>query len=156
MAFKTRCSPSTQVFLLAIWLELHVRRNTANRAQGPGPGARGPGEMKVPSGLVCDGTLLFAGRAPRAQPGAIACGSASWLHCPGKYIFLTNNIQTPQQDGWITEPKNQETGKRTMDYDGLMPHFKYNEHLIHLMSFSNGRHIGGGAFEFTNTQLLPC
>lgn len=48
------------------------------------------------------------------------------------------------------EPKNQKTGKYTMDYDASIPHFKYNEHLIHLMSFSNWRHIGGGAFEFTN------
>ena len=48
------------------------------------------------------------------------------------------------------EPKNQEAGKRTVDYDGLMPRFKYNGHLTHPMSFSNWRHIGRGALGFTN------
>lgn len=36
------------------------------------------------------------------------------------------------------EPKNQKTGKCAMDFYGLIPHFKYNEHLIHLMSFLIG------------------
>lgn len=43
-----------------------------------------------------------------------------------------------------------------MDYYGLIPHSKYNEHLIHLMSFSNWRHIGRRVFEFPNTQLFAC
>lgn len=94
----------------------------------------------------------LAGWVPLSTAGSnTQCGLEASLWCPCKHIFFTYNIQTPPQDDWIMEPKNQEAGKRTMDYDGLIPHFKYNEHLIHLKAFSNWRHIGGGAFEFTNT-----
>lgn len=54
------------------------------------------------------------------------------------------------------EQKHHKTDKCAMDYYGLIPHSKYNEHLIHLMPFSNWIHIGRRAFEFTNTQLFVC